>query len=331
MAGQTSSQAASGKVVAPAVMTVRGPVDAAALGFGLTHEHLRIDLITIFPTAMLAFDFLLIDEELITDEVRKFIEAVGADWPGAPWIVDVTTDRRMGRDPATLRRVSESLDLHIVMGCGRYREPWFEPEFGQLTTRQLADQLTTEIEQGVGDTGIRPGIIGELGADRDFVSPAEERVLRAAAVAHQRTGLPITLHARFGRVGLAQLDILEDAGVRPGRIIVGHTDTDPDLDYHEAIARRGAWVQYDTIRGRVPLVVERRLRYVLEARRRGFLSQLLLSHDVCALSMLRAYGGTGYDFLPSTFVGLLRDEGLSEEELIQLFVLDPRQAMTPAT
>ncbi len=245
------------------VMTVRGPVDPTELGFGLTHEHLRIDLISIFPASMLAFDFQLIDEELISDEVRRFQEAVGSAWPGRPWIVDVRTDRRMGRDPATLRRMADTLDLDIVMGCGRYRERWYEPDFGTITTRQLADQLTREIEQGAEDTGIRPGIIGELGADRDFVSPAEERVLRAAAVAHQRTGLPVTLHARFGQVGLAQLDILEDAGVRPDRVIVGHTDTDPDLDYHEAIAGRGAWVQYDTIRGRVPLVVERRLRYVL--------------------------------------------------------------------
>jgi len=162
------------------------------------------------------------------------------------------------------------------------------------------------------------------------VSPAEERVLRAAAIAHQRTGLAITLHARFGQVGLAQLDILEDAGVRPDRVIVGHTDTDPDVDYHEAIAKRGAWVQYDCIRGKVALVPERRVRYILEARRRGFLSQVLLSQDVCALSMLRAYGGTGYDFLPTTFAGTLREAGLSQEELIQLFVLDPREAVTPA-
>ncbi len=312
-------------------MTVRGPVELATLGFGLPHEHLRIDLISIFPASMLAFDFQLIDEELMTSEVTLFQQAVGSAWPGAPWIVDVTTDARMGRDPAYLRRMSEQLDLHIVMGCGRYREPWYEPGFAERPTGQLADLLTAEIEHGVGDTGIRPGIIGELGADRDFVSPAEERTLRAAAIAHQRTGLAITLHARFGQVGLAQLDILENAGVDLGRVIVGHTDTDPDLDYHEAIARRGAWVQYDCIRGKIALVPERRVRYILEARRRGFLDRLLLSHDICGLSMLRAYGGTGFDYLPGTFAGLLRDRGLSEEELLQLFVLDPRAALEPAT
>ncbi|MBX3030486.1 MAG: phosphotriesterase-related protein [Chloroflexi bacterium] len=313
------------------VMTVRGPVDASTLGFGLPHEHLRIDLISVFPAAMLAFDFQLIDEELQTDEVRLFRDAVqAAGWPGSPWIVDVTTDARMGRDPLFLRRVSESLDLPVVMGCGRYREPWYEPGFAERSTRGLAELLTAEIEQGVDGTGIRPGIIGELGADRDFVSPAEERTLRAAAIAHARTGLPITLHARFGQVGIAQLDILEDAGVRPERIIVGHTDTDPDLDYHEAIARRGAWVQYDCIRGRVPLVPERRVRYLLEARRRGFLDRVLLSHDVCALSMLRAYGGTGYDYLPRDFMGMLRERGLTDEELRGLVIEQPRRAIIPA-
>lgn len=313
------------------IMTVRGPVDADTLGFGLPHEHLRIDLISVFPASMLAFDFQLIDEELMASEARLFVEAVRAEgWAGSPWIVDVTTDARMGRDPAYLRRVSETLDLPIVMGCGRYREPWYEPDFAERPTRALADLLTREIEQGVGDTGIRPGVIGELGADRDFVSPAEERTLRAAAMAHARTGLPITLHARFGKVGLAQLDILEDAGVRPARVIVGHTDTDPDMEYHEAIARRGAWVQYDCIRGRVPLVPERRIRYLLEARRRGFLDRVLLSHDICALSMLRAYGGTGFDYLPRDFMGLLRERGFSPDELHALVVEQPRQAILPA-
>ncbi|MET0773737.1 MAG: hypothetical protein ABWZ82_11675 [Candidatus Limnocylindrales bacterium] len=312
-------------------MTVRGPVDVESLGFGLPHEHLRIDLITVFPAAMLAFDYHHVDEDLITSEARLFVDAVRAGgWSGAPWIVDVTTDRRMGRDPAYLRRVSEALDLPIVMGCGRYREPWYEPEFAERPTHVLADLLTAEIEQGVGETGIRPGIIGELGADRDFVSPAEERTLRAAAIAHARTGLPITLHARFGKVGLAQLDILEAAGVRLERVIVGHTDTEPDVEYHQAIARRGAWVQYDTIRGRVPVVPERRVRYLLEARRRGYLDRVLLSHDVCGLSMLRAYGGTGYDFLPRDFMGALSGRGFSDEELRGLVIDQPRRAIQPA-
>jgi phosphotriesterase-related protein len=312
------------------VMTVRGPVPATDLGFTLPHEHVLIDLVRIFPANMLAFDVQLIDEEVALDEVGRFVRAGAATGlaPGRPALVDVTTDARMGRDPAALKRIAEALDLHLVMGCGRYREPWYEPDLGQVSTAELADRLTAEIEHGVGESGIRPGIIGELGADRDFVSPAEERVLRAGARAHLRTGLAITLHARASRVGMQQLDILQDEGVDLRRVIVGHSDTVPNPDFHEELARRGAWVEFDTIRGRIALAVERRLAWILELRRRGLLGRLLLSHDVCAQSHLRAFGNTGYDYLPNEFLGRLREAGFADDELRQLFVENPRAALT---
>jgi len=313
--------------MAATVMTVRGEVPVDQLGFTLPHEHVLIDLVQVFPANLLAFDFVLGDIDLAIDEVRRYVEAAVPWGHGRPALVDVTTDARMGRDPVGLRRVSETLDLHIVMGSGRYREPWYEPELGRIPTSELADRFVAEIEQGVGDTGIRPGIIGELGADRDFLSPAEERVLRAGARAHRRTGLPITLHARFGKVGLRQLDVLEEEGVALGRVIVGHSDTDPDLDYHEALARRGAWVQFDTIRGRFPFTIERRVRYILEARLRGFLDRILLSHDVCAQSHLVAFGGSGYDYLPARFGDRLREADLAEDELRMLFIESPRRAL----
>lgn len=312
------------------VMTVRGPVAADQLGFTLPHEHVLIDLVRVFPANMLAFDFQLLDEEIALDEVGRFVTAAAGFAPGRPTLVDVTTDARMGRDPVALRRIAEALDLHLVMGCGRYREPWFEPELGHVSTADLADRFVHEIEHGVGDTGIRPGIIGELGADRDFVSPAEERVLRAGGRAHLRTGLAITLHARASRVGMQQLDILADEGVDLRRVIVGHSDTVPDPDFHEELARRGAWVEFDTVRGKVALAVERRLAWILELRRRGLLGRLLLSQDICAQSHLRAFGNTGYDYLPAEFVDRLRGVGLAEAELQQVFVDNPRRALSGA-
>lgn len=301
------------------VMTVRGPVPADQLGLTLPHEHLFIDLVGVFAGV---FDFQLLDEELAIEEARRFKAA------GGGCIVEVTTDRRMGRQPAALRRVAEALDLHIVMGCGWYREPWFEPEFGRRPTQELVEGLVHEIEHGADGTSIRPGIIGEIGADKDFVSPAEERALRASARAHHRSGLTITLHARASTVGAQQLDILEEEKVDPRRVIVGHCDTYPYPEYHEALARRGAWVQFDTIRGIHPYAAERRLRFVLEAARRGYLDQVLLSHDVCALSHLRAYRGTGYDYIPTEFIPRLREAGLSDEQIHLLTVVNPRRALT---
>jgi phosphotriesterase-related protein len=308
-------------------MTVRGPVPAEAMGFTLPHEHVLVDLVRVFPANMLAFDFQLLDEELAIDEVGRFAKHAAEFAPGRPGLVDVTTDERTGRQPEALLRVAEALDLNLVMACGRYREPWFEPDFARRSTVDLAALFIDEIEAGVGPSGIRPGIIGELGADRDFVSPAEERVLRAAARAQSATGLAITLHARASRVALDQVVILEEAGADLRRVIVGHCDTVPDPDYHEQLARLGVWVEFDTIRGKVPAVVERRLDFIGQLRRRGFLQRLLLSHDNCALSHLRAYGNTGYDYLATGFLDRLRDAGLAEEELQMLFVRNPIAAI----
>jgi phosphotriesterase-related protein len=312
-------------------MTVRGAVPIEDLGFCLPHEHVFIDLVRVHPTQLLAYDFQLLDHSLLEREVAQFGAAVRESpfaAAGGPTIVELTSGPRMGRDPRALQWLSETADIHVVMSCGWYREPWFEADLERRSAAQLADHLVEEIERGVDGTGIRPGIIGELGTDRDFVSPAEERVLRAGARAHQRTGLTITLHARASRVALSQIEILREEGVAPGRIIVGHADSVHDPDYHEELAHLGVWVEFDTVRGKVPYGVERSLRYVDEARRRKYLGQLLLSGDVCALSHLHAYGGSGYDYLPSKFEGLLAEAGLSRDELVMLFVENPRRALT---
>jgi predicted metal-dependent phosphotriesterase family hydrolase len=311
-------------------MTVRGPVPAAEIGFCLPHEHAFIDLPRIHPTQLLAYDFQLLDYHLVKEEVALFVAAVEASTfssVGRPALVELTSGPRMGRDPKGLVQLSSELDLHVVMGCGWYREPWFEPEFERRTVRDLETSLLEEIEHGT-DGAIRPGIIGELGADRDFVSPAEERVLRAGARAHLKTGLTITLHARASKVALAQIETLREEGVNAARIIAGHTDSIHDPDYHEELARLGVWVEFDTIRGKVPYTVERSIRYITEARRRGYLGQLLLSSDVCALSHLSAYGGSGYGYIAAMFCARLREAGFSQEELHMLVVENPRRALT---
>jgi predicted metal-dependent phosphotriesterase family hydrolase len=312
------------------VMTVRGAVSSDNVGFCLPHEHTFIDLPRIHPTQLLAYDFQLLDHRLVTEEVALFVAAVEASTlssAGRPMLVELTSGPRMGRNPKALARLSADLDLHVVMGCGWYREPWFEPDFERRTVSHLEASLLDEIEHGV-DGGIKPGIIGELGADRDFVSPAEERVLRAGARAHLKSGLTITLHARASKVALAQIETLREEGVEPGRIIAGHTDSIHDPDYHEELARLGAWVEFDTIRGKVPYAVERSIRYIAEARHRGYLTQVLLSSDVCALSHLHAYGGSGYAYIADVFSARLSEAGFSQDELQLLFVENPRRALT---
>jgi phosphotriesterase-related protein len=300
------------------VMTVRGPVRGDALGLTLPHEHLFIDLFRITRVR----DGLLNDETLAIQEAARFKAAGGST------LVEVT-NHGLRRNPAAMRRVAEATGLHVVMGSGWYREPYYDHDYiARRTTADLADDFVAEIEKGDPETGIRPGIIGEIGADWAWVSPPEERVTRAAARAHRKTGLAVTLHALESPVGLQQLALLKEEGADPRRVIVGHSDTWPDPDYHDAIARQGAYVQFDTIRGLHPYEVEKALRLVTEFLRRGHLRQLLLSHDNCFKTHLVGYGGNGYAYIPTRFVPLLEAAGLGTEQIQTILVENPRRVLT---
>ena len=168
----------------------------------------------------------------------------------------------------------------------------------------------------MGETGVRPGIIGEIGTDKPWVSPAEERVHRAAARAARRTGLAITTHAVLSDVGLAQLRIFEEEGADPARVVIGHADSYPVLDHYLAIIERGAndrvrlprdVVHADRAARRGP----RSSSCCCELLARGHADRILLSQDVCHDSQLTRYEGNGYTYLAETFLPRLRDAGVS--------------------
>ncbi len=299
------------------VNTVRGQVDPRELGITLPHEHIFLDLYRVNRFR----ERLLNDVDLMTDEVAIFKQAGG----GA--IVDVTT-RDLGRRPRALREVSERTGVHIIMATGRYREPWFERDIWERSTADITRELIDEIEHGV--DGIRPGIIGEIGADAYYVSPAEERVHRAAARAQKATGLAITTHTIACPLGLQQLDIFEEEGADLRRVIIGHCDSYPFIDYHEAVLNRGAYVQFDLVRGLPGYEYETRMqvRLVCELIRRGHGSRILLSHDICDLQKLTINGGPGYAYIPTRFVKLLEAAGVAQERIHTILVENPRRALS---
>jgi len=299
------------------VMTVLGPVDAAKLGTTLPHEHLFCDLARV----TYVWEQRLTEVALAVREAEYFADA------GGRTIVDVTS-RNLGRNPEGLVQVAKATGLNIVMGCGWYREPYYDEEVYEKSTNELADGIVREIDHGVRDSGIRPGIIGEIGCWRANIAPSEERSFRAAARAHKATGLTITTHAAHTPVGLKQLDLLEDEGVDLRRVIVGHCDTHPEADYHEAIAKRGAWVEFDFIRGIYEWEMEKEVRLITEFVRRGYLNQLLLSHDVCMKTHLKAYKGGGYEYLLARFVPRLLGKGITQEEIDVITRDNPRRALS---
>src|SRR5688572_23331001 len=174
----------------PEVRTVLGPIAPTALGKTMMHEHLLIDTESIWERH--SIDGQLNDEGLIADELSAFKAAGGSA------IAEMSVPG-LARNPAGLARISTTTGVHVVMGCGWYRQPWYPAEIDLRTTNYLADSLSREIEDGEAETGIRPGIIGEIGAHKRHVSAQEERVMRACARAARRTGLAISTHAMLSR------------------------------------------------------------------------------------------------------------------------------------
>lgn len=310
--------------MAPRVMTVSGPIPPERIGFTLPHEHTGIFLWHV-PGRTDGWE-LTPDELAIADELRDFRRRGGST------LVDLTLPG-IGRDPERLRRLASRTGAQIVMGCGWYRETYFPVEalIDRRSVDDLAEELIAEFRDGVAGSGVRPGIIGEIGVDRPWVSALEERVHRAAARAARATGLAITTHAVLSPVGLAQLRIFEEEGVDPGRVVIGHADSYPVLDHYLAILERGANLEFDFIGhrfGSEEAAEPRLVELIVELLERGYGSQLLLSQDVSHNSQLKANGGFGYTYLQQHFLPTLRTAAVGEGEIGLMTIDNPRRILT---
>jgi predicted metal-dependent phosphotriesterase family hydrolase len=307
------------------VQTVLGPIDPADLGFTLPHEHTQIALWHIESR----WDYwqLTRDEPVILAELERYRAAGGRS------LVDLTPTG-VGRDPHWLVGLARGSGITLVMGCGWYRTAYYPPEarIDRRSTDDLAEELIREATDGVDESGIRPGIIGEIGTDKPWISPAEERVHRAAARAARATGLAVTTHAVMSDVGLAQLRIFEEERLDPGRVVIGHADSYPVLEHYLAIIERGATLEFDFL-GMTFNAVERHgegriVELITELLGRGHADRILLSQDVCNDAQLARYGGHGYVYLLETFLPRLRDAGVSDAEIETMTVANPRRILT---
>jgi phosphotriesterase-related protein len=298
------------------VMTVLGPISPTELGVTQTHEHLVLNL----KRASHRLDALQNNESLIVEEVTTFRDA------GGRTVVDLT-NRGMGRDPLAIKRIAQATGLHVVAGCGWYRQQHYDESVDRTPTNEIAADMVRDLTVGIDGTDIRAGIIGEIGTEEDYLTAAEERVFRAAARAHRQTGAAINTHAMGYPVGLPQLDLLEEEGVDPARIVIGHCDHYLDLEYHEAIIRRGAYVAYDNFGNLNSYPDYLKLRLLVELLRRGYERQLLLSTDTTLRPHLHAFGGHGYDHLIVKILPELRAQGVSHEQIQTMMVENPARLL----
>lgn len=302
-----------------AIQSVLGPIEPSELGVTLPHEHLLSNL-----TREYRGEGLLNDPNLMVQELLEYKKIGGSS------VVDCTSVG-LGRDPVRLRDVSSRSGVAVVMGAGFYRDPYLEPDWvDRRTVEEVAERIVNDLEVGVDDTEVRAGVIGEVGADKWYVSAVEERSLRAAARAQRRTGVAITTHAARWPVGLAQLEIFLAEGVDPRRVIIGHCDTVPDPDYHLRLAQQGCYVQFDTIGlHRSDYDLDNRVSFVRNLIDNGYGAQILISHDICLRTALRATGGAGFAFINDAFLPRLREAGVDDGQIKQITVDNVARALTP--
>jgi predicted metal-dependent phosphotriesterase family hydrolase len=304
----------------PYIQTVAGPVDPSSIGMTLTHEHVFLEMWAADGQGYVGQSR---DVDLLAAELGAFRAA------GGTCLVDQTPGGA-GRDPAGLREMSSRTGIAIVTGCGWYTEPYYPPgdDLARRSTADIAAQLIAEIADGLDGTGVRPGIIGEIGASQGWVSPLEERVHRAAARAQVATGLPLATHTLYHSTGAAQMAILDEEGVDPARVCIGHCDTFPSLDYCLAVARWGGYVSIDNVghqAGDHEAAVRRLVLDLIDAGRAG---HVLLSQDVGQVPELRSRGGRGYTYLIETFLPALREAGVPDDTIRTITVENPRRWLT---
>lgn len=299
------------------VMTVLGPIEPEQMGVTLSHDHLLVDGWGIREL----YDAILDDEELAVAEAIRYREAGGGT------ICD-PTNIGLRRDAAALKRISERSGVNVVMGAGWYRERVYPDYVREELPDQLADRLVAEIVDGVDGTGVRPGFIGEIGTERHFVTPAQERVFRAAGRAHRRTGIPVMTHTtHWGELAIEQIDLLAEEGVDPSRVIISHLGDRPGIRHWLPIAAKGAWLDVDNLAfvgGYAPLSV--RADNVAGLCAEGLAGQIMLSNDICELGQLSFYGGVGYDNVIVNFLPMLRERGVSEDDIHTMTVVNPGKA-----
>jgi phosphotriesterase-related protein len=288
--------------------------------------ELRLDVAAVLDNVVLD------DVDLASEELLEFKKH------GGDTVVDLTS-QSMGRDVTELQKLSRLTGLHIVASTGFYVQPSHPDWVGKSSENEIARYMVKEVLEGIGDSGVRAGVIGEIGTSRGIL-PEEKRVLRGAAMAQSETGVALYAHTwPFGNDGNEVLNVLEESGARLQKVVVCHVDGRLHPEYCRSLLDRGACIGFDhfgkeyrEILGSDIFVVPNdvdRLKEILElaAADRAYISRIQLSTDRCLKTELLRYGGHGYAHILRTIVPYMRRLGFSEEQINTLVVKNPQELL----
>lgn len=314
------------------VNTVLGPVDGGRLGSTLMHEHVFVLSPEIEKPAS-EWD----EGEARSLAVGRLRELAAR---GIGTLVDLTVVG-LGRDMARIAAIAAQVpEINVVAATGVYtynEVPMFFHFRGPGTVlggpEPMTEFFVREIHEGIGDTGVRPGIL-KCATDRPGITPGVERVLRAVARAHRETGLPITTHTPTPPEpwGLEQQRVLAEEGVDLSQVVIGHSGGTRDVGYHEALLANGSYLGFDHFGiGTIPLAD--RVESVRVLCERGHAARIVLSHDaMCHCdwfppSVSGMWKDWRWTHIPDDVLPAMREAGISEEDIRTMMVENPRRIL----
>lgn len=297
------------------IETVLGPVDPQDLGPALTHEHILVDFIGADKVSPDRYD-----PDEVFEVMLPYLEALRE--AGIRAIFECTPNY-LGRDPALLRRLSQTSGLHIITNTGLYKDPYLPAWAREATAEEIARDWIKEATEGIGPEQIKPGFI-KIAANEGNLSDLQRKILEAAILTSKATGLAIASHTTQGVTAHQQLDLLEEMGLPASRFIWVHADAEPDAELRYRAAARGAWLSYDGLRAES---AAQKLPTVLEALQRCP-HRLLISQDAGWYNVGQPRGGqiVPMDWLPLHFVPMLLAAGASQQDVNRLLVSNPAAA-----
>ena len=322
------------------IQTVTGAVSAASCGMVLSHEHLFIDLRNqaapgalerpLAPEdrpALMREPYSMRDNLAVDDYAGALAECMELKRLGCDTVVDCTT-AQIGRDARLLRQLARETGMNIVMGCGYYTGDTHDEAFLGMSEEAAAEAILRDCREGVCD-GICAGVIGEIGTSKEIL-PSERKALVAAAKAQVACGLAVQVHIYpWCTNGLEATEILMSNGVDPSRIVICHSDVEPNREYILSLLKRGVYVELDNFgkeftpapggfaAGRFISDVER-VELAAWIIKSGYERQLLLTNDICLKCLLKKHGGAGYRHVFADIVPMLAEKGIPKELVTEL-------------
>jgi len=301
------------------VMTVKGPINSRVMGKTLIHEHILVDFIGAADYNPTRWN----DEDVIKKVLPYLIEVREA---GCETLVDCTPNY-LGRDVLLIQKLSELSGINILTNTAYYGgsdNKYLPPHTFDETPVQLADRWTKEWEEGIEGTSIKPGFL-KISVNPGRLTPVSQKLVKAAAITHLRTGLVIASHTGPAMAASEEVDILKKEGVGPDAFIWVHAQNETDWNQYTNLARAGTWVSLDGLNDSNVQAYTEMLVYL---KKEKCLHRVLVSHDAGWYEPGKPEGGTfrGFTVLFRKLLPALASSGFTREETEQIIRQNPREA-----